>query len=77
MLAPHALTSAAQMFGMEMHEAPESAVTITRKFQITTFEPTAAAYAVVREIYLWFGVNDDKIPYITDSHVDTSAIVNT
>lgn len=75
-LLPHALDSAAQLFEMEVHEAPDPAVTIARKFGTTKFDPTSAAYTLVREIYLWFGLNDDKIPYIADSHIDTSAIVN-
>jgi hypothetical protein len=30
------------------------------------FYPLAVTYQVIREIYLWFGLEEDKIPYFKD-----------
>jgi len=63
-LVPHALGTFAQVLEMEVHEAPDNDLTLAKKFSAKDFEPAVAAYTIVREIYLWFGIDDDKIPYV-------------
>lgn len=79
-LAPHALGTYAQILEMEVHDAPESDFTFTSRFAVRDFDPAAAAYVLIREIYLWFGMNEDDIPYINrdsaSSVVDVNAISN-
>jgi hypothetical protein len=45
---------------------------------VIDFKPVTVVFNVVREICLWFGIEDDKIPYFrTDAEVrelDTAAI---
>jgi len=79
-LAPHAASSAAQMFGIGLHEAPESDKTFAKTFLANTYDPAIAAYELVREIYIWFGVYENEIPYVkTESElpmVDVAFIRN-
>ncbi len=77
-LVPYQLGTFAQMFGDELHEAPDDEATFIKRFRVSEFEPAAAAYEIVREIYLWFGINEDKIPYVkvdaSGGRVETDAI---
>jgi hypothetical protein len=80
-LVPHALGTYAQLLEMEVHEAPDNDVTLARKFGVRDLDPSAAAYSMIREIYLWFGIDEEKIPYVRrDSGapaVDVDAISKT
>ena len=78
-LAPHGLKSWAQQFGMEAKEAPEDRWFVTKSFSIADFDVGAVSYDLIKEIYLWFGFEEDKIPYTKEENgikmVDSDAIV--
>ncbi len=80
LLGPYAANSHAQAFGMDLREAPQNDWTITRKCAAANYAATAIAYELVREVYLWFGIDEDKIPYVTtqgdSTAVDVEAIRN-
>lgn len=63
-LAPHAASSAAQRFGIDLREAPENDKTFAKSFPANTYDPAIATYELVREIYIWFGVYENEIPYV-------------
>jgi hypothetical protein len=63
-LAPYGASSAAQMFGMDLHEAPENEKTFTKAFPAVRFEPAVVAYELIREVYIWFGIDENEIPYV-------------
>lgn len=62
-LIPGALGTTAWRFGDNIHPAPDS----TRVFQVPWKEaeinPGAVAFLLVREVYGWFGIEYDQIPY--------------
>lgn len=77
-LVPYQLGTMAQMFGDGLRVAPEDEATFSKRFRASEFDPASAAYEIVREIYLWFGITEDKIPYVKvdagGSRVDIDAI---
>lgn len=74
--------SAAWRFGRnrDVHFAPEDSMTKSIRFAADNYTPAVAAFEILREIYLWFGFDEDKIPYtITGDDqrkIDTSQILN-
>ena len=64
LLGPYAANSHAQEFGMDLREAPQNDWTVTKRVSAANYDPAATAYALVREIYLWFGIDEDKVPYV-------------
>ena len=79
-LVPHALGTYAQILNMHAHEAPDNDFSFVRTISATEYDPAVVAYVIVREIYLWFGIDEDGIPYITKDSgvpkVDVDAIRN-
>lgn len=79
-LTPYGLQSLAQMFDEGTREAPDDNWGAEITVQTDSFDPAAIAYSLVREIYLWFGLEDNKIPYSKEENgiriVDTQAIIN-
>jgi hypothetical protein len=75
-LVPHALGTYAQILEMEVHHAPDNDATFSRKFAASGFDPAVAAYELVREIYLWFGIDEDKIPYVNRDSVTPKIDIN-
>jgi hypothetical protein len=43
--------------------APDDSTTRTVRVDATTYSAGEVAFVVAREIYLWFGLDEDKIPY--------------
>ena len=41
-------------------------MTIQKRFPTEGYDSTAFAYAMAKEIYLWFGLEEDKIPYVKE-----------
>ena len=64
---------------MEAKEAPEDRWFVTKSFSIADFDVGAVSYDLIKEIYLWFGFEEDKIPYTKEENgikmVDSDAIV--
>lgn len=65
-LAPFEAGAFAQLFDHEKKEAPDDAMTIQKRFPTEGYDSTAFAYAMAKEIYLWFGLEEDKIPYVKE-----------
>jgi hypothetical protein len=64
LLGPYGANSKAQEFGHDLREAPQNDWTITRSMPAANYDPAVTAYVLVREIYLWFGIDEDTIPYV-------------
>lgn len=62
-LGPHGLESMAQIFNDFTKEAPSNDFSITKEFQNEGCDPARIAFILLKEIYLWFGIEEDKIPY--------------
>ena len=79
-LVPHALGTFAQVLETAVYDAPENDFTFERRFRASDFDPAEATYVLIREIYIWFGMNEDDIPYVRrDSAtpvIDVDAISN-
>ncbi len=66
-LAPYEHTSIQQITSGLMQYAPDDNISkTTGPFKTNIFEPTQVAYEVVRKIYLYFGLEEDKIPYVKE-----------
>jgi hypothetical protein len=46
--------------------APTDVVSKSIEMDAAAFNPGPAAYDVIEEVYLWFGVEPDRIPYTTE-----------
>jgi len=77
-LAPHGVNASAQRFDSYRRNAPESNYLGRISIDVSTFDASLAALSVLREIYGWFGIEEDKIPYLTDdlSRVDVEKLKN-
>lgn len=79
-LSPYSLKSIDQQFGSEALEAPEDNWSTAKTFDASEFDVAAISYDLIREIYLWFGLEQDKIPYTKDvdgiKMIDSSAIAS-
>jgi len=66
-LVPYPVTSHAFMFADNRSVAPETST--TRRLSVVTEElqsrPNVVAFMLVRQIFLWFGVPPERIPYST------------
>jgi schlafen family protein len=38
------------------------------------FDPAQVAFQLIREVYTWFGLTYDRIPYVTDNAIDAEAL---
>jgi hypothetical protein len=65
-IAPHGLRTTSQIFGHNEKYAPEDVGVRELSMSRDGFDPLAVTYQVIREIYLWFGLEEDKIPYFKD-----------
>lgn len=63
-LLPYALNSSDQLFEMDKKEAPDNDGVLVKSFQAADYDVAVIAYDIVKEIYLWFGQEEDKIPYV-------------
>lgn len=65
-LLPYHLESGAQMFSVDRHDSPENNGRVDITVPAEGFKPIAITYQLAQEIYLWFGLGEDKIPYMKD-----------
>lgn len=63
-LAPYHSQSPAQMTDSHTKDAPDNNYTILKEFKTDGFNIGVVAFELLKEIYLWFGFEEDKIPYI-------------
>lgn len=78
-LAPDSLQSWNQRFNMDAKEAPDNNWSVAKTSVIADFDVSAVAYVLIREIYLWFGLEEDKIPYVKEENgikmLDTTSML--
>lgn len=67
-LAPYALESMAQMFDGDAIKAPDDSMCLLKTFSTTDYDPALLGYEIIKEVYLWFGIEEDKIPYTKDEN---------
>ena len=65
-LAPYEAGTYAQLFDHDKKDAPDNAMTIQKRFSTEAYDSTVYAYEMAKEIYLWFGLEEDKIPYVKE-----------
>jgi hypothetical protein len=63
LLAPFGLRSSDQITGYGAKGAPAPNWTQCIDVAVAEYDSAAIAYSLVREVYLWFGLEEDKIPY--------------
>jgi hypothetical protein len=81
-LIPHPVTSHAYMMTDDRHVAPDTSG--TRKLPVPTDQlksrPDVVAYSLVRQIFYWFEVDRETIPYSTTANgvtfIDEKLIIN-
>jgi hypothetical protein len=69
-LAAFGYGSFSQLFPDHVREAPDNDATITTTFPVSDYVAGRVAFTVAREIYLWFGLDEDKIPYTSAANGD-------
>lgn len=77
-LAPYGANSFSRVFDPDIQDASEEEATIEKEFRTENYDAKIFAYELVQEIYLWFGIEQDKIPYVKEEDgikfIDTDAI---
>jgi len=77
-LAPYHTQSYTQVFHDEDRDAPDNNYTISLDFKTENFNSEKIAFDILKEIYLWFGFSEEKIPYTKKENglsiIDSSAI---
>lgn len=62
-LVPYQLGRYAQMFEDDAKEAPDNNGILVKTFSVQDYDIGAIAFKILKEVYLWFGLEEDKIPY--------------
>lgn len=62
-LGPDGLNSASQRHDLGTREAPSEHFSKTKDFPTSSCNASRVAFLVLKEIYLWFGIEEDGIPY--------------
>ncbi len=63
MLAPYDVYSHYQRIQQFQYPAPEDNYLAQLSIEAKSFEPGSASFQVLRDVYAWFGIEQDKIPY--------------
>lgn len=65
----------------EKYDAPENDFDRILTFGLSNFDVGSVAYMIVREIYAWFGMDSNVIPYVSEKDdlkfIDPTQIINT
>lgn len=79
-LAPNAAGSFEHRSGYGGRVAPDDRMAVVRKIDADNYDAGRVAFQILREIYSWFGLEEDKVPYTTrdgtGAAVDPAQIVN-
>lgn len=77
-LAPHGVDAISQRIPHYIHSAPEKRFSHRLQVELDSFDPGSVALQVIREIYAWFSIEEDKIPYLTSDRraVDVEKLKN-
>ncbi|OGD90777.1 hypothetical protein A3D81_00760 [Candidatus Curtissbacteria bacterium RIFCSPHIGHO2_02_FULL_40_17] len=65
-LLPYQLGSLAQGFEDQRRDAPDNDGAVEKTFLTDNFDIGAVAFELIREVYLWFGFEEEKIPYVQE-----------
>jgi hypothetical protein len=65
-LAPYGHNTTDQQLGLHAQPAPTDDAYLNIEVKIEKFDPLTVLFDVVREIYLWFGIEENKIPYFLE-----------
>jgi len=63
-LLPYAVNTYAQMFDDDKKEAPDDNGMFIKSFQTKDYNVAIIAYDILKEVYFWFGQEEDKIPHV-------------
>lgn len=63
-LGPGTVNSIGQIMPDYLREAPDDLFSLEKKIVPTDYDPEALAFELLREVYLWFGLPEDKVPYV-------------
>lgn len=63
-LVPGGFENHTQLFEMNKKDAPDDNGTISRTFVTKDFDAAVIGFEILKEVYPWFGIEEDKIPYI-------------
>lgn len=55
-------------FSRPPYQSPNDTWNKTLKFEVENFDVSIVAYQIVQEIYLWFGMDIEMIPYVSDKN---------
>lgn len=70
-LAPHGVASQTRSSDFYRRQAPENSYATTFDVDASHYDASSIAVLALREIYAWFGIEADKIPYLNS---DQSAV---
>ena len=77
-IVPSGLEGHTQSVEIDKKDAPDDSGKISKVFSTEDFDAAAIGFEIVKEVYLWFGIEEDKIPYIKTEGgfktIDTEAI---
>ena len=78
-LVPHHVNNYDYLFERDKQNAPDDNGTVAKVFSTENFDAAAIGFEVAKEVFLWFGIEEDKIPYTKTENglkmIDTQAIV--
>lgn len=63
-LVPGGLENYTQLFEIDKKDASDDNGTISKTFLTKDFDAAVIGFEILKEVYPWFGIEEDKIPYI-------------
>jgi hypothetical protein len=79
-LVPYKLGSIPHIFDDEKQDAPDNNGSFAKSFLAQDYDVAIIAYEILKEVYLWFCLEEDKIPYVKSENglkmVEADAIKN-
>jgi hypothetical protein len=64
-LAPYGVEARAQRITHLLRPAPEKRLAFRFSVRLDSFDAAKVAFQVIHKLYSWFGIEEDKIPYVT------------
>lgn len=62
-LIPGPIGGFAWEFGTDVHQPPQPRASVSLMWNNSPIKPGCVAFLLVREVYRWFGIEDEAIPY--------------
>jgi len=77
-LVPHLVTGHDYLFELDKVDAPYDGDSLSKTFSTNNYDIAVIGFEITKEIFLWFGIEEDKVPYIKTENnlqmIDTRAI---